>query len=99
MTIASFGPIASQYAKSVASVQTLTALGFAQAQIDSADQVLITGETAAVRYTLDGTVATATIGHLIPIGASVTITGNALLRGLQFFGTGATVDVTLERFI
>jgi len=99
MAIPSYEPIASQYAKSVATVQTLIGLGFTQAQIDGADQALITVEGAAVRYTLDGTTATTSTGHPAAIGANLTLNGNKLFNNIQIIGTGATVNVTLERFI
>jgi hypothetical protein len=89
--------IASQYGKSVASVQTLVALGFTQAQIDSADALQLAAETASVRYTYDGTAATSSVGYPLVAGGTVTIQGNGLIRNLQIIGAGATVDATLQR--
>jgi hypothetical protein len=99
MALPSYEAIASQYAKSVATVQTLTGLGFTQAQIDSADQLLLTVEGAAIRYTIDGTTATTSVGHPAAIGATLTFNGRFLFSGIQIIGTGATVNATLERYV
>jgi hypothetical protein len=56
----------------------------------SAKRALLTIETAPLRYTVDGTVPTATIGHLLPIGASLELLGYDAIAGFQAIRTTAT---------
>ena len=66
-----------------------------------ASRVVITVETASVRYTYDGTTPTAAIGHLAQ-GAnydSIVLIGDDAIKNFRAIATGssATLQVTYER--
>ena len=78
---------------------TLVGLTFTQAQVDRASRARITCDTQAIRYTYDGTVPTASIGHHLAVGAQTEVTGMANIARLQFIragGSDGTAAVTLE---
>lgn len=65
-----------------------------------ARSVLITVETAACRYTYDGTPPTTTLGHLAAIGDTIVIHGLMNLkrfRAIRTTGTSADLRVTFHR--
>lgn len=62
----------------------------------SAREVFITTETDSIRYTVDGTTPSTTVGHLVPLASTLTITGLDNIMNLKMFRvtTDATVKVT-----
>ena len=76
-----------QYGISITSVTTLTVPGgslFAQLCV----------ETAAARYTDDGTTPSSSVGIPVPTGSCWQISGATLLSGLKIIGAGATLTVS-----
>lgn len=62
-----------------------------------AQTALITVETQPVRFRLDGTAPTASVGHVIAAGGSYIVEGTVAIRKLSFIDTAAgasTVRVT-----
>lgn len=91
-------PVAGQY-RYVAFEQITvanTAIGFTAATIDQGGghpQVSIAScrlETAQVRFTVDGTTPTSTVGTLLEIGDWLTLTSPDLVRNFRAIRTGAT---------
>lgn len=59
----------------------------------------ITVETNGINYTYDGTTASATVGHNIAAGGTLTLTGYTNIAALQMYRSGgadATVKITYE---
>ena len=62
-----------------------------------AERAFFTVETAAIRYTIDGTTPTTTVGHLLSSGDIVLIDGYeniANFRAIRTGGTSASIKVT-----
>jgi hypothetical protein len=89
------------------SLTTATAVGFTASEIlpttgaytgEKARAAIISVETADVRFTIDGTTPTVTIGHLLPNGSSFIITGERNVTNFRCMnavaGSGATVKCT-----
>lgn len=79
----------------------LTSLDFAAGVVAAADEALITVETQSVRYRLDGTAPTASVGHLVAAAGSITVTGNTNVKNFKIIratGSDATVMVTLFKW-
>lgn len=67
----------------------------------AADSAVITAHGAGVVMTWDGTTPTATVGLLIPAGASVRLLGNRNVQAVKLIqqsGVSATVSITLEKY-
>ena len=61
------------------------------------DDALITVETAAVRFRIDGTAPTATVGHVLEVGDVLTLRGIGEIGKFQAIrrdGTDATLRVS-----
>lgn len=70
-----------------------TALGLTEGLSELADIVMLTFETNAVRYRLDGQAPTATVGHTLTDGDVLTLTGRFEIDKFQVIrrdGTDAT---------
>jgi hypothetical protein len=79
--------------------KTLAVYGFTAAEIAQADMALITVE-ADVRYRLDGTAPTASVGHIIKAQVDTEVRGYALLDALQLIrvgGSNVTAFITLGK--
>jgi len=66
-----------------------------------ADAAVITAHTNPICITWDGTTPTATVGMLIPAGATVNVLGNANVLAIKLIrqsSADAVASVTLERF-
>jgi len=87
---------------SVTTVQAITSVGFAftDAQLKKADYAFISIDGTTARFTTDGTVPTASVGHYVPNGASFEVRGQQNIEKLQFVATTGTayVAITLESF-
>lgn len=53
-------------------------------------EALLTLETAQIRWTVDGTAPTTTVGHLLEPGDSLVVQGYAALRAFKAIRTGGT---------
>lgn len=76
---------------------TGTAGGLTAATFDNSNSALITVETAAVRFRLDGTVPTASIGHELEAGDVLFLESNDEIQRVSFIrrdGVSATIRVT-----
>lgn len=63
-------------------------------------RVIMTVETAAMRYTYDGTAPTTSLGHLVNAGDIIVLLGQPSLdnfRAIRTGGTSADLRVTYER--
>lgn len=77
-------------------------IGFTAAKITPAGLPMATSalcrlELAEIRYTIDGTVPSATVGTLLEIGDTLTLSGHDVLTTFRAFRTGGTsgqLDVT-----
>ncbi len=79
----------------------LTAATYNPAANGRAQRAYITVETAQIRYRLDGTDPTASVGHILEVGDILIIDGNANIANANFIrtgGTSGTIRVTYERF-
>lgn len=64
-----------------------------------ANSATIAVETATVRYTVDGTTPTTTVGTLVAVGDMIKVQGRQSLIGLQLIrATGADATVQVEYF-
>jgi outer membrane lipoprotein-sorting protein len=71
-----------------------TAVGFTSSKLsNSIKGVFCTLENAQVRFRMDGTDPTATEGHLLEVGQSLTIYNWTILRKIKFIRTGSTDGV------
>lgn len=79
---------------------TDAAFGFTAAQLQEADEVRISVETAAVRYRVSGTAPTTAIGHPLGAGATLSIEGRELIKAFQVIAqsTSASLYVTLLKW-
>lgn len=79
-----------------------TAIGFTSTKITSPDGVLMTKavcnlETGEVRYTIDGTTPTSTVGMIWAVNTSLTFVGHDVLsnfRAIRDSGTSGQLDCT-----
>ena len=55
-----------------------------------AEKVFMTLETAQIRFTVDSTAPTATIGHLLEVGQNLTLSGPQEIKAFRAFRTGTT---------
>lgn len=64
-----------------------------------AQYIVITSETNSIRYRIDGTDPTASVGHLMPAGSALVLTGITTIRNFKAIATGsdATLQVTYSR--
>ena len=72
-----------------------TGLGFTAATIAGLSHAVVTVETAPVRFRLDGTAPTASVGHLLNIGDVLEFDSPEQLAGVLFIrttGTSATLS-------
>jgi len=63
-----------------------------------ASEVLVSAETAEMRYTVDGTTVTSTVGHLLSIGDVVVIAGLSNIDNFRAIRTGGTSGVLRVTF-
>lgn len=77
---------------------TLEDVGFSAAEVSAANRMRLTVETAAIRYRYDGTSPTASVGHLLAVGAVLLLDGNQNIELLELIADASdgTVMVTLE---
>ncbi len=69
---------------------TATGLTLATVVANAEDTAVITVETAEIRFTVDGTTATSTIGHLAGVGVKITLDSSAELTKFSAIRTGGT---------
>jgi hypothetical protein len=69
---------------------SLAELGFSQATIASGNQLVFTPSGGNLRYRLDGTAPTATVGHILPAGKTTKLPLHADIKVIR-----ETTDVTL----
>lgn len=79
----------------VQTVKTSSADGPAFIDTQRLDEALFTVETNPVRFRIDGTDPTASVGHLLNVGDSITISGFSNLSRLRFIRQGAA-DATVQ---
>lgn len=91
---------AASYTKFEALTVANTSVGFTAANINnttgahpSATQSACRLETAEIRYTVDGTTPTTTVGVLLEIGDQLVLNGNDTLNNFRAIRTGATSGV------
>ena len=90
---------------------TVGGVGFASADLSSrptvndpydpvryVSEVFCTLETAQIRYTLDGTAPTTTVGHLLEIGDTLTIQGRDNIVRFRAIRTGSTSGTIMATF-
>lgn len=78
---------------------TLLTIGFTQTEIDDARQAFISIDTDDVRINYDGSVPTASEGHLIIAGEFFTLFGKNAMSNFQVIratASSAAIRVTLE---
>lgn len=61
-------------------------------------EVFCTLETAQIRYTLDGTAPTTSVGHLLEVGDTLTIQGRDNIVNFRAIRTGATSGTMMITF-
>ena len=73
---------------------------FSAANIAAADHMKVTANANSVSYTIDATVPTAAVGHVLAASTNVTITGQRNIATWQMIrvGSDATVTVTLLKY-
>ncbi len=80
-------------------VIAMPAFAFSAPALAAATQALVTALNGGVMYTLEGTGPTTVVGHYLPAGSTITVTGNADINNLQFLRQGAVdADVTITLF-
>lgn len=83
------------------SVKILTASKYMPSTTSGGAQAaLLTNDGADIRYTYDGTTPTTTVGHLLPDGGSLTLTGQNQMASFQAIRTGSVssiITITYER--
>lgn len=88
-------------ASKLVTANTLNATGNDNPYIDvkRMDEALITVETNQIRFRLDGTNPTASVGHLLGAGDSIVVSGYGNLSKLRFIrvSADATIQVTYYR--
>ncbi len=76
-----------------------TAIGLTDADMiaSAEDHAILTVEDANIRYTVDGTTPTPTVGHLALVGAKITLTSSAeLVRFLAIRTGGVSASVRVS---
>lgn len=66
-----------------------TAVGLTQQKENAYDNALITCEANPIRYRLDGIAPTASEGHILAVGASITLVNKDQLIPFQAIATGS----------
>lgn len=84
----------SYYAFETLTVSTVS-VGLTAATFDQQEFALITVETAAVRFRLDGTAPTSTVGHVLSPGDTLELTSGEQLSMIRFIRRDG-VDATLS---
>lgn len=56
----------------------------------SAKMAQVSAETAQMRYTVDGTAPTSTVGHLLEVGDALIITGFGHIKAFRAIRTGSS---------
>lgn len=76
-----------------------SATAFPDGKTPRADLAVVTCETDAVRYRVDGVAPTASVGHKLAADGSLTVYGEANLKAIQFIRvtSDATLRVTYYR--
>jgi hypothetical protein len=91
--VAMFGTLDEAFAYEALTVadtaKTLTAATYQNAT-NQAVSALLSLETAEIRYTLDGTVPTTAVGHIMSAGQSMTLVNQHQLANFQAIRTGGT---------
>lgn len=81
--------------------KTLTASKYKESStIGGAHCALVTNSGASIRYTYDGTTPTSTVGHLLPDGGNIVLTGQNQMASFQAIRAGSTdsvITITYER--
>ncbi|MEK9722021.1 MAG: hypothetical protein VW405_00875 [Rhodospirillaceae bacterium] len=78
----------------------LTAATYSPTGAPGAERALLTLEAGQIRWRADGTAPTATVGHLVEIGDSLTLLGAETItkfRGIRTGGTSGTLSVSYQR--
>ena len=70
-----------------------SAVGLTAATIVGAEEALITCATAQLRFTLDGTTVTSSVGHLLEVGDALKIDSSETLGVVRFIRTGGVSGV------
>ena len=58
--------------------------------VDNSSMCFMTLETGQIRWTIDGTAPTTTVGHLLEIGQTLTFNSRQQCRGFRAIRTGTT---------
>lgn len=78
----------------------LTAATYAISQ-NGAQGAFITNESGQIRYTLDGTAPTTSVGHLLEVGDALTLNSAdqvARFKGIRTGGTSGSLQVSYFRY-
>lgn len=78
---------------------TGTAGGLTQATAGGSNKATVTVEVAPVRFRVDGTAPTATVGHLLDVGDTLVLGSNDEIERIKFIssdGVTASLSVTYE---
>ena len=78
----------------------LTAATYAPSTKDMAKEAFLTLETAQIRWTIDGTAPTITVGHLLEIGQTLTLKDQIEIvkfKGIRTGGASGTLKITYLR--
>lgn len=76
------------------------AIGFTQAEVDKASQMVVSSTANGLSYRYDGGAPTASAGHPIAAGGTAIIQGVNNIRNFQVIrsgGSDATIAITLEQ--
>ncbi len=80
-------------------VIAMPAFSFSAPALAAATQALVSVLGGGVMYTLEGTGPTPAVGHYLPAGSTISVTGNADINNLQFLRqAGVNGDVTITLF-
>ncbi len=80
-------------------VIAMPAFSFSAPVLAAATQALVSVLGGGVMYTLEGTGPTPAVGHYLPAGSTISVTGNADINNLQFLRqAGVNGDVTITLF-
>lgn len=84
-----------QYASSESITVSTSSVGLTTATIAGREEAFITVESQAVRFWLDGTAPTATVGHVLDAGDILRLDSSESLEDVRFIRRDAT-DATLR---
>lgn len=84
-------------AKNLTATKLRTQIGSSY-QNTGAVAALLTVETNSIRYTLDGTTATASVGHVLAAGDTLLVTGMGNLSRLSMIRVSADASVEVTYF-